>query len=242
VIVVSEGAIVLALLAAWLFSETVRTGQSMTVLFLYCFPSEFLIGLIPHEPVLLLYGALHPPVMVALISTFGTLLAEALNYSFLVFFDDGGAPRPRTEVPDPGVARRCASPGPINSRPPVTCAPTGVPAGIPKKPPLMAASAPMPKQDDVARAGSGGPAFRGTEDGPAAALNDAEHVHGSWTRGDPGTDVRHARRHRIHGHGVRVRQPTLRARRTGGRAGAGGRDDEDRDERSATQERHEPAA
>jgi len=89
-IVLSEAAMVLALLAAWLFSQTVRTGQSMLVLFLYCFPSEFLIGLIPHEPVLLLYGALHSPVLVALISTVGTVLAEGLNYSFLGFFNHVG--------------------------------------------------------------------------------------------------------------------------------------------------------
>lgn len=89
-IVTAEGTLVLALLAAWIFSEKVRTGQSMTVLFLYCFPSEFLIGLVPHEPVLLLYGALHPPWIVALISTVGTVMAEGLNYSFLGFFDDGG--------------------------------------------------------------------------------------------------------------------------------------------------------
>ena len=29
------------------------------VLFLYCFPSEFLVGLLPHEPVLIYFGAFH---------------------------------------------------------------------------------------------------------------------------------------------------------------------------------------
>jgi membrane protein YqaA with SNARE-associated domain len=89
-IVVSEAAMVIGLLTVWLVSKKVHTGQSLLVLFLYCFPSEFLIGLIPHEPVLLLYGALHPPVVVALISTVGTVLAERLNYSFLGFFQDVG--------------------------------------------------------------------------------------------------------------------------------------------------------
>jgi membrane protein YqaA with SNARE-associated domain len=86
VIVGTEAILVLALLAAWLALPALRASGSLTVLFLYSFPSEFLIGLVPHEPVLLFYGQLHDAVVVAAVASAGTVLAEALNYSFLSCF------------------------------------------------------------------------------------------------------------------------------------------------------------
>ncbi|HZD04663.1 MAG TPA: VTT domain-containing protein, partial [Longimicrobiales bacterium] len=89
-IVLGEAALVLSLLAVWLLVEDVRTEGSLTVLFLYSFPSEFLVGLVPHEPVLLFYGQLHAAVTVALVAGVGTTMTEGLNYSFLGFFTELG--------------------------------------------------------------------------------------------------------------------------------------------------------
>ncbi|HSW29553.1 MAG TPA: VTT domain-containing protein [Longimicrobiales bacterium] len=71
-----------ALLAIWLFSDQARTSTRLLVLFLYSFPSEFLVGLVPHEPVLIYFGSHHAAWVVALVAGVGTVLAEAANYRF----------------------------------------------------------------------------------------------------------------------------------------------------------------
>ena len=76
----------MVLLLGWLLLPGVRESKSLWVLFLYCLPSEFLMGLLPHEPVLIYFGAFYSALTVALVSAAGTLLAEALNYSFCSFF------------------------------------------------------------------------------------------------------------------------------------------------------------
>jgi membrane protein YqaA with SNARE-associated domain len=78
--------LVLGLLLIWLLSEEARESKSLVVLFLYAFPSEFLVGLLPHEPVLIWFGAFHAAWVVALVSVVGTVMAEAINYSFCSFF------------------------------------------------------------------------------------------------------------------------------------------------------------
>lgn len=78
----------LGLLLVWILSPGVRESKNLWVLFLYCFPSEFLLAVLPHEPVLIYFGAYWPAWVVALLSGVGTVLAEALNYSFCSFFYD----------------------------------------------------------------------------------------------------------------------------------------------------------
>jgi len=81
---------VLALLALWLSSESIRTSKSLWILFFYSFPAEFLLSTVPHEPVILYFGKFYPPLKVALVAGAGTLLAEALNYSifhYISFFN-----------------------------------------------------------------------------------------------------------------------------------------------------------
>jgi membrane protein YqaA with SNARE-associated domain len=80
-VIAAECVIVLALAAVWVTSESVRASKSLIVLFFYSFPSEFLVGLVPHEPALIFFGAHHPIWIVVLVATVGTVLAEALNYS-----------------------------------------------------------------------------------------------------------------------------------------------------------------
>ncbi len=89
-IIVAEATLILGILTAWLAFDQLRVNRSLLILFLYSFPSEFLIGLVPHEPVLLFYGEFHPAWTVALVAGVGTVLAEGMNYSFLSFFSDVG--------------------------------------------------------------------------------------------------------------------------------------------------------
>jgi membrane protein YqaA with SNARE-associated domain len=85
-IVAAEGALVLGLLLVWLLSPAIRESKSLAVLFFYAFPSEFLVGLLPHEPVLIYFGAFRAAWVVALVSAVGTVGAEAINYSFCSYF------------------------------------------------------------------------------------------------------------------------------------------------------------
>ncbi|MBN1294732.1 MAG: VTT domain-containing protein [Candidatus Latescibacteria bacterium] len=83
-----EIVMILALLVIWLCSDSIRQSKSLIVLFFYSFPSEFLIGLIPHEPVLLYYGKFYSPFTVAIVSVISTVLAEGINYSVFRFVSD----------------------------------------------------------------------------------------------------------------------------------------------------------
>lgn len=85
-LILLEGGGVLALLAVWLLSEKVRQSNSLLLLFFYSFPSEFMVGLVPHEPILIYFGQAHQPWVVALVAVVSTVMAEGLNYSFLGLF------------------------------------------------------------------------------------------------------------------------------------------------------------
>lgn len=87
-IFVFEITIIFAMLIVWLSSKTIQQSKSLYVLFFYSFPSEFLIGLIPHEPILLYYGKYYSPLTVALVSVIGTVIAEAMNYSVFNYVSD----------------------------------------------------------------------------------------------------------------------------------------------------------
>jgi membrane protein YqaA with SNARE-associated domain len=86
VLILCEAALVLGLLVVWVSSESVRESTSLVVLFFYSFPSEFLVGLVPHEPVLIYYGFHHPASVVALVAVVSTVMAEGLNYSLFGLF------------------------------------------------------------------------------------------------------------------------------------------------------------
>jgi len=80
--------LVIALLVLWLSSESIQKSRNLWVLFLYSFPSEFLIAIVPHEPALLYFGKFYNPLTIALVAIAGTLLTEALNYSVFKFVAD----------------------------------------------------------------------------------------------------------------------------------------------------------
>lgn len=83
-----EIALFIGLLIWWLSSPSIRQSKSLWVLFFYSFPSEFLIALVPHEPMLLYFGKYYPPLTVALVGVLGTVMTEALNYSVFKFVSD----------------------------------------------------------------------------------------------------------------------------------------------------------
>lgn len=85
-LILTECALVLVLLLVWIFSEESRESTNLAILFFYSFPAEFLVGLVPHEPVLIFYGAHHPAVVVALVAVASTVMAEGLNYSLFGLF------------------------------------------------------------------------------------------------------------------------------------------------------------
>jgi len=87
-IFVAEIAFVAGLLIWWLTSSSLRESKSLWVLFLYCFPAEFIIATVPHEPVLLYFGKFYSPLTVALISVAGTALTEVLNYTVFKYVAD----------------------------------------------------------------------------------------------------------------------------------------------------------
>ncbi len=80
--------VVVALLVVWLSSESIQKSKDLWVLFIYSFPSQFLIPIVPHEPVLLYFGKFYSPLTVALVDIAGTLLTEALNYSVFKYIID----------------------------------------------------------------------------------------------------------------------------------------------------------
>lgn len=80
--------VVAALLVLWLSSESIQKSKDLWVLFIYSFPSQFLIPIVPHEPVLLYFGKFYSPLTVALVDIAGTLLTEALNYSVFKYIID----------------------------------------------------------------------------------------------------------------------------------------------------------
>lgn len=86
-----ECALIMLLLGVWISAESVRASKNLLVLFLYSFPSEFLVGLVPHEPVLIFFGAYHNAWVVALVAVASTVMAEGVNYSlFSVFYATSG--------------------------------------------------------------------------------------------------------------------------------------------------------
>ena len=88
IIFLVETGFILILLMLLLFSDSMKGSSSLIFLFFYSFPSEFIIGLVPHEPVLLYFGNFYSPLTVALVAVSSTVLTEALNYSVFSYIAD----------------------------------------------------------------------------------------------------------------------------------------------------------
>lgn len=88
ILIIVQVAFVAALLGLWIAAPALRQSKSLWVLFLYCFPAEFLIATVPHEPVLLFFSKFYGPLTIALISIAGTALTEVINYSVFKYVAD----------------------------------------------------------------------------------------------------------------------------------------------------------
>jgi len=87
-IFVLEIALIVALLVIWFSIDSFRTSNNLWVLFFYSFPAEFLIAIVPHEPMLLYFGKFYSPFTVGLVAVSSTILTEALNYSTFKYVAD----------------------------------------------------------------------------------------------------------------------------------------------------------
>ncbi len=87
-IFVLEVVLIAALLMLWISVDAIRQSKNLWVLFLYSFPCQFLIAVVPHEPVFLFFSKFYAPVTVTLVSVSGTLVTELLNYSAFNYVAD----------------------------------------------------------------------------------------------------------------------------------------------------------
>ncbi len=88
IIFILEISLVALLLGIWLSSDSVQQSKSLWVLFLYSFPSQFLIATVPHEPVFLYFSKYYAPIIATVVSLSSTLLTEVVNYSTFKFVVD----------------------------------------------------------------------------------------------------------------------------------------------------------
>ncbi len=79
---------VATLLTLWIAAPALRRSKSLWILFFYCFPAEFLVATVPHEPVLLFFSKFYGPMTIALVSIAGTALTEVINYSVFRYVAD----------------------------------------------------------------------------------------------------------------------------------------------------------
>ena len=73
------------LLITWLTSDSIQESKNLWILFFYNFISQFIIAIVPQEPVHLYFSKFYVPLIVTLVSIGGTLLTEFINYSTFEF-------------------------------------------------------------------------------------------------------------------------------------------------------------
>lgn len=83
-----ELALIITLLVLWFSSASIRESKNLWIFFFYSFPAEFLIAIVPHEPVLLYFSKFYSPLAVTLVAITGTVLAEMINYSVFKYVGD----------------------------------------------------------------------------------------------------------------------------------------------------------
>jgi membrane protein YqaA with SNARE-associated domain len=83
-----ESVFVLVLLIVWVSSGLIQKSTNLFVLFFYSFPSEFLIAVLPHEPVIIYFGKYFNPLAVTAVALTSTLLVELSNYFVIRYLFD----------------------------------------------------------------------------------------------------------------------------------------------------------
>ena len=80
ILLITESSFVIVFIAVWITSGILQKSTNLLVLFLYSFPSEFLMAVLPHEPVLIYFGKSFSPATVMAVALSSTLLVEVTNY------------------------------------------------------------------------------------------------------------------------------------------------------------------
>ena len=83
-----EVCLVISLLIIWFSSDSIRNSKYLWGFLFYSFPSNFLIAVVPHEPVILYFGEFYSPLIVAFVAVAGTLPTEAINYTVFRYVAD----------------------------------------------------------------------------------------------------------------------------------------------------------
>ncbi len=86
--VVAETLFVLVMMVIWFSFSSLRQSHNLWILYFYSITSQFLIAVVPHEPVYFYFAKFYPALTITLVSVAGTLLAEFFNYSFLRYISD----------------------------------------------------------------------------------------------------------------------------------------------------------
>ncbi len=60
--------------------------SKLFILFLYSIPGQFIVAIIPHEPIIFYFSKYFSPLSVTLVTLLGTLFAEYLNYMLVKLF------------------------------------------------------------------------------------------------------------------------------------------------------------
>ena len=79
---------VMAIFVIWFSSESLRESKNLWILLLCAFPSNFLIGIVPYEPVIIYFAKYYSPFYVVFVSVASILLVEGINYSILRFISN----------------------------------------------------------------------------------------------------------------------------------------------------------
>ena len=74
---------VTAIFVIWFSSESLRESKSLWILLLCAFPSNFLTGIVPYDPVIIYFAKYYSPFYVVFVGVASTLLVEGINYSVL---------------------------------------------------------------------------------------------------------------------------------------------------------------
>jgi len=72
--------------ALWITLYFFPQYNKLWFLFLYTLPSEFIIAIIPHEPIILYFSKLYHPFTVTWVTLAGTILIEYSNYTLVSLF------------------------------------------------------------------------------------------------------------------------------------------------------------
>jgi membrane protein YqaA with SNARE-associated domain len=88
ILFITESVFVIVLIIVWISSGILQKSTNLVVLFLYSFPSEFLIAILPHEPVLIYFGKFFSPWAVTAVALSSTLIVEVTNYFAIGYLFD----------------------------------------------------------------------------------------------------------------------------------------------------------